>query len=284
MVEKKSSWMEEKLKLKPEEAKALRDLEELIGSSIPQLDMNKKTPFSPIVGMFGVKIDNEHVIDLRLDGAILLKINPSNLTELLEWSKLTEFLELNGNFSSLQQLRLTRLQLTTLPESIENLTLLKKLDKEAKLVDSLKDETIYFGGPKDLRSRYDGKQTFLILKEGKIHDKFREELTVKCNKEDFNKLEELLVKLGYGVEIRWFRKRRIYRWKGLRLLLGDTKGYGYIVELEKFGKVGKRKTIYKNLENKLKSLGIRITPKGEFSKKFEYYKKNWQKILNYKKQ
>ncbi len=65
MIEKESSWMEKKLKLKPVEAKSLRDLEELIGVSIPQLDLNKKyIGRKSFVGSFGVKIENEHVIDL----------------------------------------------------------------------------------------------------------------------------------------------------------------------------------------------------------------------------
>lgn len=65
MIEKESSWMEKNLKLKPVEAKLLRDLEELIGVSIPQLDLNKKyIGRKSFVGSFGVKIENEHVIDL----------------------------------------------------------------------------------------------------------------------------------------------------------------------------------------------------------------------------
>ena len=129
--------MTNKFNLISEEAKTLRGLEELIGSSIPQLDMNKKSPFSPLVGYFGVKIANKHVIDLRLDGEILLKINPSKLTELFKLSNLTEIFELIENFSSLQQLRLTRMRLTTLPESIENHTLLKKLDLTSNKLISL---------------------------------------------------------------------------------------------------------------------------------------------------
>ncbi len=161
--------------------------------------------------------------------------------------------------------------------------LLKRLNKEAKFVDSVKEETVYFSSPKDLRIRFNGKNSFLILKEGKIHEDSREETEVKCDKKDFRKLEELLKKLEFKVKIRWFRKRRIYQWKGIKVLLDDTKGYGFIIELEKIGKVKGAKKIYKNLKNKLKSLGIKITPKKVFDEKFKYYKNNWEKILNYEK-
>ncbi len=100
-----SSWMEEKLKLKPEEAKTLRDLEELMGISIPKLenriiDMSKKNP----IWNFGVKIFNEHIIEITLGGR-----------------KLTELPESIGNLTSLKKLLLIGSPITKLPDSIGNL-------------------------------------------------------------------------------------------------------------------------------------------------------------------
>ena len=159
----------------------------------------------------------------------------------------------------------------------------KKLDKEAKFLDSANEETVYFKGTKgDLRLRRDENQAFIIFKKGKIHDDFREEIEIKYNRNDFRKIEKLFKKFSFKDEIRWFRTRRIYQWGRVRVFLDDTKGYGFIIELEKIGKVGKEKKIHQQLENKLKSLGIKITPKKIFDEKFEYYKKNWQKILNFK--
>lgn len=160
----------------------------------------------------------------------------------------------------------------------------KKIDKEAKFLDEIQEETVYFKGAKgDLRLRRDQNQVYIIFKKGKIHDDFREEIEIKCNRNDFKKIEKLFKKLGFKEEIKWFRKRRVYRWKGTKVFLDDTKGYGFIIELEKIGKVGEERKIHQQLENKLKSLGIKITPKQIFDKKFEYYKCNWQKILNYNK-
>lgn len=158
--------------------------------------------------------------------------------------------------------------------------LLKELNKEAKFLDSIKEETVYFETPKgDLRLRRDQKRAYIILKGGKIHDSFREEIEIKCEKKDFEKIKKLFLKLGFKARIRWFRKRMIYRWKGIKLFLDDTKGYGKIVELEKITDIKERRKIHKNLENKLKSLGVKITPKKVFEEKFKYYKNNWIKIL-----
>lgn len=157
----------------------------------------------------------------------------------------------------------------------------KKLDKEAKFLDSINEETVYFKGTKgDLRLRRDENQTYIIFKKGKIHNDSREEMEIKFAKQDFKKIEKLFKKLGFREEIKWFRKRRVYQWGDSKVFLDDTKGYGFIIELEKIGKVGEERKIHKRLENKLKSRGIQITPQKVFNKKFEYYKKNWRRILN----
>lgn len=161
-------------------------------------------------------------------------------------------------------------------------SLLQRLRKEAKFVDSINEETVYFSGPgKDLRIRRNDKNAFIILKEGRIHDDSREEIEIKFDRSEFENIEELLKRLGYADAIRWFRKRRIYKWGGVKLFLDDTKGYGLIIELEKFGKPKDKKMIHQNLERKLKSLRIQITPKEEFNRKFKYYKNNWREILKY---
>lgn len=167
----------------------------------------------------------------------------------------------------------------------EYVKLLKRLNEEAKFADSIKEETVYLSlnDKKDLRLRRNRKEAFLILKKGKIHDSFRQEIKIKFTRENFGKLEKLFGELGYKAKVRWFRKRRVYLWGKIKVFLDDTKGYGFIIELEKIGKAGEAKKIYQNLKEKLKSLGVKITLKKVFNQKFKYYKNNWQKILNYEK-
>jgi len=160
--------------------------------------------------------------------------------------------------------------------------LIKRLNKKAKFRDEIREETIYFNGSKDLRIRNNGKNAFIILKGGKIHDRWREELEVKCNSKDFRRLEKLFQKLGYKIRIKWFRKRRLYKLNGINIFLDYTKGYGYIIELEMIISNRQIKTIQRKLKDKLKSLGIKITPKKEFDAKFKYYKEHWKKILKHK--
>lgn len=159
--------------------------------------------------------------------------------------------------------------------------LFEKLRKKSKFLGSANEETIYFKVKKgDLRLRRSEKGTFLIFKEGKIHDDSREEIEILLNKNSFRKIEELFKRLGFKEEIRWFRKRTIYKMGDLKVFLDDTKGYGLIVELEKIGTIENKEKIHKLLEEKMKSLGIAVTPKRIFEKKFKYYKNNWRKILS----
>ncbi len=104
-----SERINDKIKLKTEEAKTLKDLEELIGKSIPQMGTKNSPPFSP----FGVTIENEHVIELNL--------GYPNLHDKAWYSKLAELPDSIGNLTSLTKLFILGNQLTTLPESIGNL-------------------------------------------------------------------------------------------------------------------------------------------------------------------
>lgn len=156
----------------------------------------------------------------------------------------------------------------------------KKLNKIAKFLKEIKEETIYLKGKKDIRIRKDNESAYLILKSGKIHEDFRDEIEIKLKKEDFKKLKKLFQELDFKIEVIWFRKRKIYDYKGVKVLLDDTKGYGKIIELEKIGITKNKEKILKDLKEKISFLGIKkITSKKEFNEKFKYFKNNWQKIL-----
>lgn len=161
--------------------------------------------------------------------------------------------------------------------------LIKLFNKKARLIKKIKDRTVYFKAREDLRIREDNYYSYLILKGGKIHDDYRPEIEIKLNRNEFGKLEELFLALGFPIKVKWFRQRRIYQWQDLKVYLDFTKGYGYIIELEKI--ISKRNLVkvHRELSERLKSLGISITSKKEFNKKFNYYLKNWQAPAKNKK-
>lgn len=149
----------------------------------------------------------------------------------------------------------------------------KDLSKKAKFLQEIKDETIYLKGKKDIRIRRDNNSSYLILKSGKIHQDFRDEIEVKLKRNEFKRLKHIFKELGFKTEIIWFRKRKIYKYKGVKVFLDNTKGYGRIIELEKIGDNKNQEKILKDLKNKLLSLGIKkITSKKDFDKKFKHYK------------
>jgi len=148
-----------------------------------------------------------------------------------------------------------------------------KLDKEDY------QETFYFDCDEDLRIQRNDFFSKIWMKKGKIHDDHREEIEIKFDKNEFENLEKLFLSLGYGVEIKWFRKRYEFKWDDITVCLDFTKGYGYIIELEKMCSEDMKEKEFELLKQKFNSLNIDITPKEEFNKKFQHYKENWKSLV-----
>jgi adenylate cyclase class 2 len=154
--------------------------------------------------------------------------------------------------------------------------LIKKLNKIAKFRGKVNEETIYCGSEK-LRIRKNDRASYLILKSGKIHQDFRKEIEIKFKREDFEKMKEILERIGFPVVAIWKRKRLAFDWNGTKILLDDTKGYGKIIELEKMTDEKNKEKAFLDLKSKLIKLGIKkITPKEVFDQKFNNYLKNWK--------
>ena len=166
--------------------------------------------------------------------------------------------------------------------------LLEFFKNNAKLIKEDYQETFYFNGEEDLRIQRNDFYSKIWMKKGKIHDDHREEIEIKFDKSQFEMLERLFLALGFEVEIKWFRKRLEFQWEEITVCLDFTKGYGYIIELEKMSSEESKEKEFgptgvssgENLKNKLKSLNIAITAKEEFDKKFTYYKDNWKSLVS----
>ena len=117
------------------------------------------------------------------------------------------------------------------------------------------------------------------LKKGKLHDAYREEIEIHVERKDFEVLEQLFLALGFEVTTKWFRERKEFLWEGITVCLDDTKGYGYIIELEKMCTSEEQEREYNILLEKLQMLGIVLTPKEDFDRRFKEYKENWQKLI-----
>jgi len=156
--------------------------------------------------------------------------------------------------------------------------LLSFFKQNAKLLKEDYQETFYFDCESDLRIQRNNFFSKIWMKKGKIHDDHREEIEIKFDKDEFEKLEKLFLSLGFNVQIKWFRKRFEFQWKDITVCLDFTKGYGYIIELEKMTSESNKEKEYENLKQKLKSLNVNITSKEEFNKKFLEYKENWRSL------
>src|SRR3989344_1532055 len=156
--------------------------------------------------------------------------------------------------------------------------LLAFFHKEGAFVDEDYQETYYFDAEQDLRIQRNNTHSKIWLKKGKLHDEHREELEIKFEKNNFEMLEKLFLTLGYNTQIKWFRKRHTFEWQGITVMLDYTKGYGYIIELEKMSTEEEKEKSLGLLKEKLQILNISLTLKEEFETKYKHYKENWKRL------
>ena len=156
--------------------------------------------------------------------------------------------------------------------------LLEYFNKNAQLKMEDYQKTFYFDAPEDLRIQRNNFFSKIWLKKGKIHDETREETEIKFDRNEFGKLQQLFTVLGYKIKIKWFRQRHEFDWDGITADIDYTKGYGYIIELEKLCSEEQKEKVLNELKSKLKELSVELTRREEFEKKFKHYEKNWQKL------
>lgn len=158
-------------------------------------------------------------------------------------------------------------------------SLLNFFNQNAEPVKEDFQETHYFDCEEDLRIQKNNSGSKIWMKKGKIHDNSREEIEIKFGNEEFNKLKEILSSIGLQTEVMWFRNRKQFNWKGIKICLDYTKGYGYIIELEKMASEENKEKTIEELNQKLMDLNIPLTSEEEFEKKFQYYKENWKELI-----
>lgn len=157
--------------------------------------------------------------------------------------------------------------------------LLDFFKKNAKFINEDYQETYYFDREGFLRIQRNNLFSKIWIKKGRIHDDYKEEIEIKFERKDFKKVEKLFKLLGFKVQVKWFRKRYAFEWKDLNVYLDHTKGYGYIIELEKICSEKDKEKTLEFIKKKLKELGVQITPKEVFDKKYNFYLNNWKKII-----
>ncbi len=157
--------------------------------------------------------------------------------------------------------------------------LLSRLKKESEDLGEEEQVTYYFDSKEDLRIQQNTHYAKVWLKKGELHDDHREEIEIKVPREDFEKLEQLFLALGYNVSIKWFRKRHSFKWHDIDIALDHTRGYGFILEVEKITTVATQEETVAYLKAYLNELGLAPTPKEEFDLKYQYYKEHWRELV-----
>jgi len=156
--------------------------------------------------------------------------------------------------------------------------LLEFLNKNAEFLKESDQESHYFDSDKDLRIQRNDEYCKVWLKKGLMHETKRQEIELRFDKKDFEKAEELFGEIGFRPKVKWFRKRREYSWLGFDVCLDYTKGYGYILEIEKLCEEKEKNQYLEEIKSRFKRLNIPITSKEDFDKKLRDYENNWEKL------
>jgi len=157
--------------------------------------------------------------------------------------------------------------------------LLEFFNQNAEFVKEDFQETFYFDENSNLRIQRNSNGAKLWHKSGNVHDEFMEEIEIHTKREDFENMEKFLNKLGHSVKIKWLRNRNQFNWQEIKVCLDFTKGYGYILELEKMSSEDNKEKVLKELKQKLAELNIEETPKEIFNQKYNYYKEHWRELI-----
>lgn len=142
-------------------------------------------------------------------------------------------------------------------------------------------ETTYLNCEQDLRleKNKDGCKV-LLKKENQDQVKSEEEkIEIRTSEEGFKKFIDMFDYLEYKPDVKWIRDRKEFDWHGIKVILDNIKGYGYIIELEKTVRKSQKQETLEELRQKLQELDIEPTPKEVFEQKLQEYKNNWQEIL-----
>ncbi|KHO51848.1 MAG: hypothetical protein QT08_C0019G0013 [archaeon GW2011_AR17] len=154
--------------------------------------------------------------------------------------------------------------------------LLEFFNRNGSFMSTEKQETHYLNTSEDLRIQKNDFFAKIWMKKGKLHDEAREEIEVHFQKEDFAKIENICTTIGLTPKIKWYRTRITFAWEGISVMIDDTKGYGYILELEKMSTEEKKEQDLSLLKKKLQQLQIPLSTKEEFEQKFKDYEQKWE--------
>lgn len=157
--------------------------------------------------------------------------------------------------------------------------LLKFFNENSKFLKEDSQETFYFDENSNLRIQKNNNCAKFWHKSGNVHDEFMEEIEINTKRDDFENMERFLNKIGHNVKIKWIRKRNEFDWNGIKVCIDYTKGYGYILELEKMSNEENKEIVLIELRKKFNELNIPLTSKQEFIERYNYYKENWRRLI-----
>ncbi|MFH1667639.1 MAG: CYTH domain-containing protein [Candidatus Komeilibacteria bacterium] len=158
------------------------------------------------------------------------------------------------------------------------------LKKHARLIEQKQEETICFRVKKgDLLLRRNDSEVKLTYKDRDVIQDIRAEMEILMGLNDFDAIQEILQALKFTIKMKWYKRRKIYRWQGVIIALDNVKGQGLSMEMEKLvdGRLKKKAQIELQVRmiKLLNELNIKIYPKKDLTAMMQYYHQHWTKSI-----
>ncbi|OIO46593.1 MAG: hypothetical protein AUJ28_02315 [Parcubacteria group bacterium CG1_02_37_51] len=158
------------------------------------------------------------------------------------------------------------------------------LKKHARLIEQKQEETICFRVKKgDLLLRRNEGEVKLTYKDRDVIHDIRAEMEVLMGLNDFDATQEMLQALKFTIKMKWYKRRKIYRWQGVIIALDNVRGQGLSMEMEKLvdGRLRKKAQteLQVRMEALLDELSIKSYPKKDLDAMMVYYRQHWAKLI-----
>ena len=130
----------------------------------------------------------------------------------------------------------------------------------------------------------DRTQTILVIKGAKgagsanhAVERMEFERTLPITQD---KLDQLLIDCGFGVQAKWQAERDKYRFHGATVEVIFSPGYGYLSEVEYVAQDQDRAAAEGVVRGILAELGLTELPGERLERMFAYYNQHWQEYYN----
>jgi len=108
---------------------------------------------------------------------------------------------------------------------------------------------------------------FSLVRKREGNEEVAEEVEIKCEEHDYDKLNDLFCALEHKACVEWNMTRFLYDWWPVLVHLEEYTGFGLVVEFKLYGQLKDKEKAIKDAQVQFGKLGIDIISAEDFDKK-----------------